>query len=74
MEVVKLYKYQDPNGYVVTPVKRAETDEHGGYRLIADEGKALTKDGIELYPAIDTDSVEVWYEVDAPEEEKENLE
>ena len=63
MEIVNLYKYEDSNGFVVTPIKRNDTDIPSGYRLIADDGKALTKDGINLCPAVDTDITEGWYEV-----------
>lgn len=37
--------------------------------LIADEGKLVTKDGVELFGAVAVDSVEGWYEVDEPDAE-----
>ena len=43
-------------------------------RLTADEGKALTKDCIELWNCIDVDSVEGWIEVDTPSVESEEIE
>lgn len=38
-------------------------------RLTAEEGKAVTNNGVDLYHCIDVDSAEGWYETDAPEED-----
>ena len=67
MEKIKLYRYvREDGGVSVSP-----TDPGVEYtemvRIIAGVGKAVTKDGIELYPAKDECSDEGWYEVDAPE-------
>ena len=37
-------------------------------KLIADDGMAVTMDGVELYSCIDVDSTEGWYEVEEQEE------
>jgi hypothetical protein len=42
-------------------------------RIIADPGKSITKDGVNLYPAKDEDSLDGWYEVDAPEGEEDGI-
>lgn len=39
-------------------------------RLIADEGKALTTDGLEFWTCVDVDEITGWTEVDAPIEEE----
>lgn len=36
-------------------------------RIIADAGKQITQDGINLYNCIDVDEANGWYEVDAPD-------
>ena len=71
MQTITLYKYtRDDGGITVSPVKpKGEYTEM--YRLVADEGKMLTQDGVDLYACTDVASVEGWYEVDAPEEENE---
>ena len=71
MQTITLYKYnREGGGVTVSPVKPdAEYTEM--YRLVADEGKALTQNGEELYSCLDVASVEGWYEVDAPIEETE---
>ena len=64
MQTITLYKYQRADGgTTISPVKpNCEYTEM--YRLVADEGKALTKDGENLYPCVDTDTVDGWYEVE----------
>lgn len=68
MQIVNLYRYEEPHGIVVTPIQRSETDVPHAYRLIADDGKQLAKNGTDLTGCIDTDSAEGWYEVDDPGE------
>jgi hypothetical protein len=60
-----LYKYKRENGgTTVSPIK-PDCEYAEMVRLIADEGKALTKDGEKLTPCVDTDTADGWYEVDA---------
>ena len=69
MQIKELYRYKREDGGInVSPIK-PEGDYTTLYRLIADEGKALTKDGENFCSVIDTDSTDGWYEVDAVEEE-----
>ena len=73
MKIITLYRYERGNGGVtVSPIK-PDVDYTEMYRLVADEGKALTKDGVNATTCIDVESAEGWYEVDAPEEEHNDL-
>lgn len=69
MQIKNLYRYARDGGGVTTSPEMPEKDYTLMYRIIADENKAVTKNGADLYPAIDTDSAEGWYEVDAPADE-----
>ena len=72
MKIIPLYKYERPEGGItVSPVKPEDTQYTEEVRLVADKGKALTKDGTELTICVDTDTSEGWYEVDNPKAEKE---
>jgi hypothetical protein len=66
MEIKKLYKYKRKLGGVsVSPIKpNAEYTE--AYRIIADEGKAITLNGVDLFGCVDVDTVDGWYEVEDP--------
>jgi hypothetical protein len=63
-----LYKYKRDNGGVTVSVNKPEDR---GYtemlRLIADEGKMLTQDGVKLFSCIDVDTADSWYEVNETE-------
>jgi hypothetical protein len=66
MQTITLYKYnREGGGVTVSPVK-PDVEYTEMYRIIADEGKALTQNGEELYSCLDVASVEGWYEVDDP--------
>ena len=68
MEIVNLYKYPIKNGIRVTPKKPEEGIEYTiEYRLIADEGNGLTRNGSEPVTVIDTDNIEGWEELPAPD-------
>lgn len=67
MQIVNLYKYRrEDGGVTVSPVKPEGVEYTMKFRLIADDGKALTRDGVELTPCCDVDSSDGWYEVDNP--------
>ena len=69
MQTINLYRYTRPDGGVtVSPVK-PEGEYESMYRLVADEGMALTKDGENLTSCADVESVEGWYEVESTEGE-----
>lgn len=67
MQIITLYKYNRPNGgTTVSPIK-PDCEYTEMYRLIADEGKALTN-GETVTSCVDVDSADGWFEVDAPED------
>ena len=69
MEIRNLYKYKDRDLVIFSLIKPEGVKYETHYRLIADEGKALTQDGIELYTVIDVEFIDGWYEVDYKEED-----
>lgn len=69
MQIIPLYQYErEDGGITVSPVK-PEGSYNEIYRLIADEGKALTKDGVNTTPCEDVEDIKEWYEVEAPKDE-----
>ena len=68
MTVKTLYRYERAEGGITVSPNKPECEYTERYRLIADEGKYVTKNGVDLYCAIDTDSVDGWREI--TEEEK----
>lgn len=70
MQIVPLYRYQRADGGVTTsPVMPEGTEYTMKYRIIADEGKAVT-DGTVTAACVDADSLEGWTEIDAPAEDE----
>jgi hypothetical protein len=70
MQIINLYKYiRKDGGTTVSPIK-PDCEYTEMFRLVADEGKILVKDDI-CTSCIDTDSIEGWEEIDAPEEPEE---
>ena len=63
MIIMTTYKYyEDERHYCVSPIKpNCEYTE--AVRLVAEEGHAITKDGINYYYCIDVDSADGWLEV-----------
>jgi hypothetical protein len=70
MRHIKIYKFKRQDGGLTVSPNKPEGEYTEGVRIIADPGKAITKDGVNFYPAKDEDSLDGWYEVDAPEEEE----
>ncbi len=68
MEIKTLYKFIRPDGGTTVSTVKPDGEYTEKFRLIADEGKMLTMDGTTLYGCTDVESVEGWYEVDAPKE------
>ena len=75
MQVITLYRYERPEGGItISPVAPELGIEYTtAVRLIADEGKVLTKDD-SIVTAVDTDSELGWEEIDEPKEEIEEPE
>jgi hypothetical protein len=68
MQTINLYKYQRVDGgTTISPVKPNCEYIHM-YRLVADEGKELTKDGVSTTTCTDTDTTDGWYEVEVNED------
>ena len=74
MQTIPLYKYRREGGGVTVSPSKPDCEYTEMYRLIADEGKALTQDGVNTTACTDVESAEGWYEVDAPEEDAEATE
>ena len=70
MEIKPLYRYEREDGGITVSLKKPDCEYAEKMRLVADEGKMLTKDGENLCRVIDVDSADGWYEVDAPERER----
>lgn len=70
MTVKTLYRYEREGGGITVSPNKPEREYTELVRLIADEGKVLTQDGERLFCVIDVDSADGWYEVDAPEEDE----
>ena len=72
MQIIKLYRYvRDGGGITVSPVKPDGEDYAMRYRLIADDGKAITS-GTIVTTCIDVESADSWYDIDAPQEKPED--
>lgn len=67
MQTIKLYKHERENGGTTVSPNMPECEYTEMVRLVADEGKVLTKDGVNTTTCTDVESVEGWYEVDDPE-------
>lgn len=62
MQTIALYRYLRPNGGVTVSTIKPDTDYELRYRLIADEGMALTKDGV-ITTCVDVVSADGWTEI-----------
>ena len=69
MQIVNLYRYEREPGKITTsPIKPDDgVDYTMIYRLIADEGMAIT-DGSSIVECVDTNPSEGWTDCDLPEE------
>lgn len=66
MQTITLYRYTRSDGGVTTsPVQPDGTTYKVRYRLIADDGKAVT-DGATVAGCIDVSDPDGWYEIDDP--------
>lgn len=67
MQTITLYRYIRPDGGVTTSPVKPNGEYTEMYRLIADEGKALT-DGVTITACTDTSDPYIWMEIDDPGE------
>lgn len=73
MQTITLYRYIRHDGGVSTSPVKPDTAEYTvEYRLIADDGKALTN-GTIIAGCVDVESTDGWTEIDAPEDEGEEV-
>lgn len=64
MTIKPLYKFKRADGGItVSPIK-PDGEYTEMVRVIADEGKVVTKDGINFFSVIDDDSADNYYEID----------
>ena len=68
MNKITLYKFIRPDDGVTVSPNKPKGEYTEMVRLIADEGKILTLDGVNFTSCTDVVSEEGWYEVDEPEE------
>lgn len=69
MQTITLYRYTRADGGITTSPVKPDGEYTELYRLIADDGMALT-DGVTVTTCTDTDSPDAWTEITAPEEEQ----
>lgn len=67
MQTITLYRYVRPDGGITTSPVKPGAEYAEMYRLIADEGKALT-DGVTITACTDTSDPYIWMEIDDPGE------
>lgn len=68
MQIKPLYEFKRADGGVTRSLEKPTGDYAELYRIIADEGKAVSKDGEKLFCVIDTDNPDEYYEADDPRE------
>lgn len=74
MQIKELYRYSREGGGVTVSPEKPECEHEVTYRIIADEGKEVTQDGVNTFCCVDTHTNEGWYEVDAVTEEMSEIE
>ena len=65
MTVITLYRYERTDGGITVSPNKPDCEYTERYRLIADEGKAITNGEI-ITSCIDVEGVDGWREIDAP--------
>ena len=63
MIINEIYCYEREAGKITVSTEKPNCEHIIKYRLIADENKQLTKDGINFVSCIDTNLTDEWYEV-----------
>lgn len=69
MQIIPLYQYKREDGGITESPIKPDVEYTEVLRLVADEGKALTKDGVNTTPCEDVEDIKEWYEVEAPKVE-----
>ena len=68
MKQIPLHRFKRSDGGITDTPEKPEGEYTERVRLVADDGKRITNDGVTLCTVIDADSSEGFYEVDAPED------
>ena len=63
MKIKPLYRYKREDGKIADSPIKPDREYTVRVRMIASEGKVLTKDGKTFYSMKDDDSEEGWYEI-----------
>ena len=66
MQTITLYRYNRPEGGVTVSPVMPDCEYTTLFRLVADEGMELT-DGVIRTVCVDTETPEIWTEVEAEE-------
>jgi hypothetical protein len=66
MTVKELYCYEREKGKITHSLEKPDCDYTLRYRLVADKGKELTKDGENFTTCVDVESTDDWVEVEMP--------
>ena len=64
MIIKELYHFEREKGKITVSTEKPDCDYTLRYRLIADEGKQLTKDGENFTTCVDVESAEGWVETE----------
>lgn len=64
MIIKELYYYERETDKITVSTEKPNCDYVLRYRLIADDGKHITKDGINFTCCIDVELTDGWYEID----------
>ena len=67
MQIKTLYNFKRADGGTTVSPNAPDGAYTILFRIIADEGMAVTKDGQNLYSVIDTETIEGYYEVENPD-------
>ena len=65
MEIKPIYRFRRADGGVTDSLTKPECEYTERVRMLADQGKRITKDGERCFTVIDADSADGFYEVDA---------
>lgn len=63
MIVKELYCYERETDKITVSTEKPDCEYNLRYRLIADDEKQLTQDGINFTTCIDVESTDGWYEI-----------
>ena len=66
MIIKSLYRYQREDGGLTISLVKPNRIYTELVRIIADEGKLVTKDGINKYTVVDASDSNGWYEIENP--------